>query len=221
MNESGNSTASLLGHPHFQTPDALVKTSNPLEYFDQTLASEKDTLSNERPLSGLGQRFLGLEKINHKEKLNVSRKDALLLSAVAWDARRKRTDINWDNFLPSLFRNEDLKTTVPTFETHHVACPSLSEKMGLQRHGMESPVQREGCPCAPRNFGSHVESVIGELKNERLRCSKESLVLIQNARKCDAYPNDAVVCFDSILRPYQVSVAGTQHTDVILNNYIT
>lgn len=208
MSDPRNSTSSFLGHVRFHKSDAPVRTTSPPEYFDQTLVPGNDTLPSNIQASGFEDQLLHLEKGLREEKLNVSKKDALLLSAVARDARRKHIDINWDHFLPSLFQAEDLRTMEPASAAHNEAGSSLMGHTSLDRRGVESPLQRKSSPCAPKDFPGHVESVIKGLENEKLSCAKESLVLIQNARKCDVYPNDTALCFDATLRPYQVSISG-------------
>lgn len=200
-------TLSLLDHPCFQTSTTPVVASCP---FDQALASEKEPRLSHSQSLGFEKKFMCLEKDLQGEKLSLSKKDALLLSSVARDARSEHTDIPWNSILPPLLRADNLRSVAPI----HMADSSLVGHTDLHQAGVESLVRRESSPCTPKDFSSHVESVIGDLKNEKLVCSKESLVFIQNARKCDACPNDMAACFDASLRPFQVSIIRTQHGEL-------
>lgn len=198
---------SFLNHARFHSSATPVGASNPLEYFDQAYASENNTLPNDKHPTGIKEKLLYLEKYLHKEKLNLSKEDVLLLSAVARDARREHMDINWDNFFPPLLPTGELQTIGPVCMTHKEHGMSSRGHPVLNRFGMESSVLQENSPSVSKDLSRHVESVIGELKNEKLSCSKKSLVLIKNARKCDTYPDDVSTWFDAISRPCQVGIA--------------
>ena len=200
---------SLLEYARFHGIATNRITINSLDYINQILetSNHEDTFTSDNHLSTTQA---AIERGLHGEKLNVSRNDARFLSTVVRNARAERADVNWDEHLPSIRRMEGLKVELPALTTHHETdMASLREHTFFGRSGAASSLLK-GCSPYPKAdcSGDIVklgDEVIKRIKMEKLNCTKGSLILIQNARRCgDGLARDTESYLDTLLRPYQV-----------------
>lgn len=175
-------------------------------------ACEDDASPNHDHLSVFENHLPTIEQELHAERLNLSKKDALFLSATARGARTNHTDINWDSYLPSMRQIESLRVEMPALMTHHETdLALLKQHVFFSRRDVVSSLLRGNLsyPLVPEDSSDGFQEpgleVIETLKRERLNCSRGSLGLIQNAMRCgDIGPSDGSF-YKTVLRPYQVS----------------
>lgn len=115
------------------------------------------------------------------EKLDVSKDDARFLSTVIRKSKveGKDNNINWDSLLPSLDLLERIKLEVPLLKIDaELRLSSIRQRSVLDL----SEIQLPAAPLVP-DCQSPLVDIRDEIKKERLECTKESLKLIQNARR--------------------------------------
>lgn len=208
---------SLLDYAGFHGIATPYGITCPLDYFDTVQARGDDASTNHDQLFGFENHLSTIEPELHAERLNVSKRDARFLSAVARDTRGNNVDINWDTYLPSMRRLESLKVETPALMTHHgTDLAMLKKHTFFNRRDVVSSLPRRSLPY-PIEGSSHRlreagPEIVETLKSERLNCSRDSLVLIQNAVRCgDIRPSDRSLYFKTLLRPWQVSMAENDH----------
>lgn len=172
------------------------KAISPFEYLDQgcTLASTCTSSLPENLCSFdnyINSLRTSIEQDLRTEKLHVSKKDGCFLSTVIQEARLENINIdrNWNSLLPPLNRLGNLKVEPPLVHSdRELDLLSLKQRSVLSLDAIKSSfVQKAFLHLHKRGFqdGSQqiVNEVVEDLKGERLKCTKESLKLIQNARK--------------------------------------
>lgn len=202
----------LLDYARFHGIAKPSGITRPLEYFDTVQARGYDASTNHDQLSVFENYLSTIEPKLHAERLNMSKRDARFLSAVARDTRGNNMDINWDTYLPSMRRLESLKVETPALMTHHGTDLALLKKHAFFNRrdvGRSLPYPLGESSHRLREAGPEIIEI---LKSERLNCSRGSLVLIQNAIRCgDIRPSDRSLYFKTLLRPWQVSLADNDH----------
>lgn len=204
-----NQGPSLLEYARFHGMAYPSSTVNPLEYIDQILENSPCSEDECLPASN-GHNTTPWESIKPQlssEKLNLSKNDSLLLSTVIRGMRAERVQVNWDDCLPLSPRIEGLKVEPPALTTHHES--DMATLASSVRSGRGNEVLSLLQTCLPYslprfstgfNMGYEIEE---KVKKERLNCTRESLLLIQNARKCgDIGP--VMDCLEAHLQAYEV-----------------
>lgn len=217
------SNPSLLDYATFHGIATPADTTCPLDCLN-TLTDQAYN-NNASPkndhLSILENHLSTIEQGLHEERLNLSKKDALFLSATARDARTNHTDINWDKYLPSMRQIESLRVETPALMTHHETDLALLKQhaffnrrevvSSLLRGSLPYPLVPEGSSDGFREPGLEI---IETLKSEKLNCSRESLGLIQNAMRCGDIGLSDGSYYKTVLRPYQVSMTERKHWNI-------
>jgi hypothetical protein len=152
---------------------------SPLKYIDQI----SDILS---PRIQVNQRALddytsALDSTTRTEKLDVSKDDALFLSTVLQEARAERTTsgINWDSILPA-HRHDKIKLEPPLIKSDaELDLSSLKRRSLLDLNDIPLPAE----PATSTGCQNGLLDVTKEIQKERLECTKESLGLIQDAKR--------------------------------------
>lgn len=207
---------SLLEYARFHGIATPSITVNPLEYIDQTCETKPSTKSeSSATLKDYIPTGKSIERDANSEKLNVSKNDARLLSTVR-NMRAECLEVKWDDYLPSIPRMEGLKIELPVLMTHHESDMATLINSVRSSRGSVALSLLQTCPpysiadCSSSfvNMGSEAE---GRARMERLSCSKECFLLIQNARKCgDIDPADINTCLEIDLQAYQVRPSRKQ-----------
>lgn len=200
---------SLLEYARFHGIATNQTTINPLEYIDQILetSNHEDTFTSGNHLSTTQA---AIEQDLRGEKLNVNKNDARFLSTVVRSARAEHVDVNWDEYLPSMRRMEGLKAELPALTTHHETdMASLRKHTVFGRGGAASSLLKGCSPYPMEDCSGDIvkmgEEVVKRIRMERLNCTKGSLIMIQNARRCgDGLSLNMESYFDTLLGPYQV-----------------
>ncbi|KAE8145701.1 hypothetical protein BDV25DRAFT_170291 [Aspergillus avenaceus] len=192
----------------YTTVDPLTKIEEFLPELDLP-ALPQDKLSDFQEYIYEFQRCV--EDDLRKEKFNLRKEDARLLSSVIRQARAEKTDINWNEVLPAFNKDDELKLEVPILGIDSVLNPvpakvplrydldtfhfdALDEPpLGPEHDAIIDEILREG------------EDMMRDIKAEKLRCSKESLLLIQRARKPAGFPFEE---FEGLLENMRLSSQG-------------
>lgn len=153
---------------------------SPLKYIDQI----GDILS---PRIQVNQRALDdytsvLDSTIRTEKLDVSKDDALFLSTVLQEARAERTTsgVNWDSILPAPHRHDKIKLEPPLIKSDaELDLSSLKRRSLLDLNDIPLPTE----PATSIGCQNVLLDVTEEIQKDRLECTKESLGLIQDARR--------------------------------------
>lgn len=200
---------SLLEYARFHGIATPSTTVNPLEYIDQILENSPSSKHESLPTSSRHTKtpWGSIERELNSEKLSLSNNDARLLSTVIRDTRAERVEVNWDDCLPSLPRIEGLKVELPVLTTHHESEINSLTSSVRSRRGNEALSLLQIClPYSPPKSSKSFNTAHGideKIKTERLNCTRESFLLIQNARKCgDISP--AMDCLETHLLAYEV-----------------
>lgn len=117
------------------------------------------------------------------EKLGVQKECARLLSSIIQGTKTKGLEIDWDDYLPAFDCNDDLRLEGPLLrkaerETLVRSTRPLSDD-GRKVGPVHEYVRRLGEGDPPDGVRQGVDNVMTKIKNEKLHCSKDSLVLIQ------------------------------------------
>ncbi|RJE26219.1 hypothetical protein PHISCL_01467 [Aspergillus sclerotialis] len=188
---------SILEYSRFHGVASSFAGTDPLEHLDQSCRPSFPTVPPHRyPQIAFDDSIVSLHKSIEQsletEKLDIDKGDACFLSTIIQKARVENvtTKINSDDLSPSLNRLNKLKLEPPLLKVEceldlfslkrrsllcvDVIKPSFVEKE-LQR------LQSSGCQWKFEDIANEIED---ELERERLDCTKESLKLIQNAKRC-------------------------------------
>lgn len=219
------SSPSLLDYASFHGIATPADTTCPLDCLNTLTdqAYDNDASPSNDHLSVFENHLSTIEQELHAERLNLSKKDALFLSATARDARMNHTDINWDKYLPSMRQIESLRIETPALMTHHETDLALLKQHAFfSRREVVSPLLRGSLPYPLVPEGSSDGSrepgleFIEIFKSEKLNCSRESLGLIQNAMRCGDIGLSEGSFYKTVLRPYQVSMTERKYWNIVL-----
>ncbi|OJJ37698.1 hypothetical protein ASPWEDRAFT_182542 [Aspergillus wentii DTO 134E9] len=186
---------SLLEYARFHGIAAdFTSANNALEYVNQIheIASE-DLTSHEENVatfeSHLSTVQSRIEQDLRKEKLDLRKEDARFLSMIIRDVKAEQIDIDWDSLLPSFNRIRRLKVETPILHIDSdTDILSLKKPVSYDHDDIElPPAEKYPRDCQMDildSFLGMADKTIGNMKMEKLDCTKDSLVMIQNARKC-------------------------------------
>ncbi|KAI9930537.1 hypothetical protein MW887_011291 [Aspergillus wentii] len=185
---------SLLEYARFHGIAAdFTSANNALEYVNQIheIASE-DLTSHEENVatfeSHLSTVQSRIEQDLRKEKLDLRKEDARFLSMIIRDVKAEQIDIDWDSLLPSFNRIRRLKVETPILHIDSdTDILSLKKPVSYDHDDIElPPAEKYPRDCQMDildSFLGMADKTIGNMKMEKLDCTKDSLVMIQNARK--------------------------------------
>lgn len=200
---------SLLEYARFHGIATPFTTINPLEYVDQILENSPSSKEESSPASNsyTTTPWKCIERQLNSEKLNLSKKDARLLSTVIRDTRAERVEMNWDECLPSLPRIESLKVDLPALTTHHESEINALTSSVRSCRGNEALSLLRTClpyslPKSSKNFNT-CHKIDKTTKTEKLNCTRETFLLIQNARNCGDV-SSAMDCLETHFLVYEV-----------------
>ncbi|KAE8392945.1 hypothetical protein BDV23DRAFT_170591 [Aspergillus alliaceus] len=176
----------------FTAVDPLTCVDETYHTASQTSPLPQNTLSEFQ--SYIYETLENVESDLRKEKLNVSKESARLLSSVIQQAKAETIDINWDNILPEFNRADKLKVELPTINTESIM------ETGQYRSPLRYDLSKVG--IRPLNEScqklkdeditaallAKADEVLKDTMPEKLTCSRESMLLIQKARDCGDFP---------------------------------
>jgi hypothetical protein len=218
---------SLLEYARFHGIARDYTAINPSEQPDQSLELPPDDPSvSDGKLKSLDKYLLTtqetVEKAIREEKLNVRKDDVRLLSAVLRDVRTHEFEFHLEDQLAAFRRLDKLRLEPPIFSLDYETRSALPR----------SPVlyNAEGLDLAPLEevpeyqFGTllkKADEINETIRNEKLNCTKQSFMLIQNAMKLGNVSSNHL---DDILANSirLVSILGSveqQQTDLILTSH--
>ncbi|GLA35303.1 hypothetical protein AnigIFM63309_010706 [Aspergillus niger] len=145
-----------------------------------------------------------IEQDLRHEKLDIRKEGLQFLSSVLRDIKRDNIDDCWEQVLPSWYRYDDVKLELPLFTSDNDSYLALpAEPLRYSRE--------ENILCSIEGLASdydsifssdmiHEADIIGNsVSKEKLDCSKDALLLIQDARQAGNCPPD----LDDLLRPFK------------------
>ncbi|KAB8238097.1 uncharacterized protein BDW43DRAFT_306793 [Aspergillus alliaceus] len=190
---------SLLEYARFYGIARDFTAVDPLTYVDETYHTASQTSPLPQNTLSEFQSYIyetqkNVESDLRKEKLNVSKESARLLSSVIQQAKAETIDINWDNILPEFNRADKLKVELPTINTESIM------ETGQYRSPLRYDLSKVG--IRPLNEScqklkdeditaallAKADEVLKDTMPEKLTCSRESMLLIQKARDCSDFP---------------------------------
>lgn len=144
-----------------------------------------------------------------KEKLDIKKEGAHLLSTVIRDAGAAKTeDFNWGDILPAFHRTERLQLDTPIFPAEHDTNTLLAqgqlryEEREIQLEPLQESVSDETIRSP---LADSINEAMGNIKSEKLSCSKGALLLIQRSTDCAKPSKEALAdLLVDELRPCQV-----------------
>lgn len=141
-----------------------------------------------------------LEKELRNEKLEIGRDGARFLSNIIKDASTKTTNpIDWDTYLPKRRRVRSLKADeLPLLKTvHELDMASFGHERitldpaTLKLHLEKTQDENDEGIVFPKDFWKLPGRVLEKVKTEKLDCTREAFMLIQEARRSgDHFTND-------------------------------
>ncbi|OGM50991.1 hypothetical protein ABOM_000219 [Aspergillus bombycis] len=182
---------SLLEYARFYGIARDFTAFDPLTYIGEATTETplpQDTLSEFQDHIYETQR--NVEDSLRKEKLHVRKESARLLASAIQDARAEKIDINWDELLPGFSRADELKVQLPIF--HEDSIKEMLQYTSPLRYD-ESMVEiwphDESCLKLKdeeiiADLLTKADQVRKDIMPEKLKCSRESMWLIQKARDC-------------------------------------
>lgn len=135
-----------------------------------------------------------LESNIRREKLCLSKEGARFLTALIRDNQAQSLVINWDDLLPDFHRVDDTKIDPPIFSLESERDVRSSKKpLWYSAHDIELELSNtsQELANAPNPLASlqmNKNSLMDQVKRDKLKCSKESFSLIQSVRD-DAGPS--------------------------------
>lgn len=170
---------------------------DPPDYLQQNWASLFPTIPPHRyPQCAFDDSILSLHKSIEQslktEKLDIDKGDACFLSTIVQKARVENitTKINSGHLLPSPNRLNKLKIEAPLLKAdceldlfspkrRSLLCVDVIKPLFVEKELQR--LQSSGCKWKFEDITNELEN---ELERERLDCTKESLKLIQNTKRC-------------------------------------
>ncbi|KAH8425034.1 uncharacterized protein LDX57_002783 [Aspergillus melleus] len=156
-----------------------------------------------------------------KEKLDIKKEGARLLSTVIRDASVRTEDINWTDVLPAFDRIERLQVETPIFPAEHDTNTMLSQRSSrydgdIQLEPLEEPLS---AAILPSHFSDLIDDAMDHIKTEKLSCSKDAFKLIQHAKICTDPSKKAVegLLMDE-LTPCQNGLVFSRPSPLILSD---
>lgn len=180
---------SLLEYARFHGIARDYTAINPSEQLDHSLELPTDDPSvSEDKLKSLDKYLLtaqeSVEKAIREEKLNVRKEDARLLSAVLRDVRTHEFDFNLEDHLAAFHRLDKLKLEPPIFSLDYETRSALPQSPVLyDTEGLDLAPLEEAPECQFETLVKKADDINEEIRNERLNCTRQSFMLIQDAVK--------------------------------------
>ncbi|OOO13836.1 hypothetical protein OAory_01024310 [Aspergillus oryzae] len=182
---------SLLEYARFYGIARDFTAVDPITNIDET-ASEtplpRDALSEFQDYIYETQR--NVEDNLRKEKLNVRKESARLLASVIQDARAEKLDINWDELLPKFSQVDELKVQLPILDNDSISdtlrytSPLRYDENKIEIRPLDEPCQKLKDEDITADLLTKADQVLKDIMPEKLKCSRESMLLIQKARDC-------------------------------------
>ncbi|PYH65732.1 uncharacterized protein BO88DRAFT_490538 [Aspergillus vadensis CBS 113365] len=169
-------------------PDYLHPPDDTLSVIEQTIASSQQVI----------------EQNLHPEMLDIRKESVRFLSSVLRDIKRDNIDDCWDEVLPLWDRYDDLKLEPPLFSSDNdtnLVLPaeplrySREESFLCSLEGLASDYDNNLLSPLTHE-AAIIEKRVG---NEKLDCSKDALLLVQDARQAGNRPLD----LDDLLPPLE------------------
>ncbi|PLB47511.1 hypothetical protein P170DRAFT_510344 [Aspergillus steynii IBT 23096] len=184
----GNSSdPSILEYARFYGIASDFTAVDPLTYIDDTYQIPTPELQPSPVTEQLQKAQQTITQALLKEKLDIKKESARLLSTVIRDAGAKPEDINWADVLPAFSRMERFQVEPPIFPAEHDTDTMLARKRlryedcEIQLQPLEEPQSVAALPsCLPGG----IYEAMDKIKFEKLSCSKDAFRLIQDAKNC-------------------------------------
>ncbi|KAB8208155.1 hypothetical protein BDV34DRAFT_233673 [Aspergillus parasiticus] len=128
------------------------------------------------------------------EKLNVRKESARLLASVIQDARAEKLDINWDELLPKSSQVDELKVQLPILDNDSImdtlryTSPLRYDENKVEIRPLDESCQKLKDEDITADLLTKADQVLKDIMPEKLKCSRESILLIQKARDCGGLP---------------------------------
>ncbi|PWY68422.1 hypothetical protein BO70DRAFT_300605 [Aspergillus heteromorphus CBS 117.55] len=184
----------LLQYARFHGIASDFTQIDPLRHVDQTCPSPRDPPPlPEDALSELkGHLYHSQEAVEqelHQGKLGIRKEGALYLSSVLRDSKTASTDEYWDKLLPAWGRHDKLKLELPIFNSDNDTYLRPS-KDPIQYSQDDYSLVDLPCDLSKAELSKSLpdnNDIEKQVRDERLDCTKASLMLIQDARRGDDY----------------------------------
>ncbi|KAF7161866.1 hypothetical protein CNMCM6106_008982 [Aspergillus hiratsukae] len=182
---------SLLEYARFHGIARDYTAIHPSEQLDHSLElPPEDPPVPEDKLKSLDKYLLttreSVEEAIREEKLNVRKEDARLLSAVLRDVRTHEFEFNLEDQLAAFHRHDKLKLEPPIFSLDYETrsalpqCPVLYDTEGLSLAPLEEAPEYHF-----ETLVKNADEINKQIRNEKLNCTKQSFMLIQDAVKLE------------------------------------
>ncbi|KAE8356349.1 hypothetical protein BDV28DRAFT_145226 [Aspergillus coremiiformis] len=129
-----------------------------------------------------------------REKLNIRKESARLLSSVIEQARADKLDINWDDFLPKFNQSDELKVELPMLEVDSImdtlryTSPLRYDENTVDICHIDESCQKLTDEDITSKLLTKADEILGDTKPMKINCSRESMMLIQRAREVGGFP---------------------------------
>ncbi|KAE8414038.1 hypothetical protein BDV36DRAFT_303620 [Aspergillus pseudocaelatus] len=186
---------SLLEYARFYGIARDFAAVDPLTYIDETTSETplpRDALSEFQDYIYKTQR--NVEHDLRKEKLNVRKESARLLASVIQDARAEKLDIDWDELLPKFSQVDELKVQLPILyddsimDTLRYTSPLRYDENKIEIRPFDESCQKLKDEDIKADILAKADQVLKDIMPEKLKCSRESMLLIQKARDRGSLP---------------------------------
>lgn len=233
MDQQQSPEPSLLEYARFYGIATNFTAVNPFSYVDHTCEISHQSIipdhdqEESRNQSAFGIHLstahASIEGTPRKEKLNISKDDAQFLSGIIRNAKTKTTtnveDIDWESHLLSSRNRQTgnlLKLEMPllrrTDDEHefNAANRTLSDHDEIDLSSFSLNAGAEDSELEDLGFLDHIFQETGEvarrIQTEKLDCARDSLLLIQDIKRCgNLGATDIEAFFESALGSLQVS----------------
>ncbi|KAE8333881.1 hypothetical protein BDV39DRAFT_211921 [Aspergillus sergii] len=186
---------SLLEYARFHGIARDFTAVDPITNIDETTYETplpRDALSEFQDYIYETQR--NVEDSLRKEKLNVRKESARLLASVIQDARAGKLDINWDELLPKFSQVDELKVQLPILDNDSImdtlryTRPLRYDENKIEIRPLDESCQKLKDEDITADLLTKADQVLKDIMPEKLKCSRESVLLIQKARDCGGLP---------------------------------
>lgn len=182
----------ILDHARFHEIASDYAAIYPLSHIDDSFKIDLDNVSLPQSIQLEWDDRLrtAREALNEKirgEKLKVSKQSARFLSSLINEAQDQSFSINWDDILPHFRYFDYVRIQPPIFPLTHETDLTLSKKP-LRYRADEITLQPDSSqeiafdPSPLTSLQLTGKSLLEQVKNEKVRCSRESFSLIQSVR---------------------------------------
>ncbi|PYH96626.1 hypothetical protein BO71DRAFT_470718 [Aspergillus ellipticus CBS 707.79] len=188
-----NPTNSLLQYARFHGIASDFINADPLKHVNESCGRGFDFFAlPEDGLTALKDHFYHTQKIVehglHSEKLDIRREGARYLSSILRDTKANDIDEYWDKVLPAWGKHDNLKLEPPIFDpgNDNSLMPSKDPvRYSHENYSLHPPMDPPSDVCdanLSKYFTNTTNDIEKRITDEKLDCTKASLMCIQNAR---------------------------------------